>query len=129
MCVGIYTHTCTQWTAVHAKRWLFYNVAQIKAHGSVLWSPRKHAHKYIDRNNKVMILHICSSVIPYLNGTKLTLEVVSTQGRPHFKFEENLPKHAKNMSKQTFKKMSSFRGLQGALGVSIIPFAHFQKLL
>jgi len=28
--------------------------------------------------------HICSSMIPYPNDTKFTVELASTQGRPHF---------------------------------------------
>ena len=46
---------------------------------------RKHS-KYIDRNNKVMILHICSSMMHYPNGTNFTVELASTQMRPHSKF-------------------------------------------
>ena len=44
---------------------------------------------------------IYSSVMYYPNFTYFTLEVPSTQGRLHFKYEENLPMR---MSKQTLKK-------------------------
>jgi len=34
---------------------------------------------------KSRFLRICSSVIPHPNGTKFTMELASTQGRPDFK--------------------------------------------
>ena len=38
---------------------------------------------------KSQFSRICSSVMSDLNNTKFTMEVSSTQGRPHSKFEEN----------------------------------------
>ena len=99
---------------------------QFITHGSVSCGPRKwDAHplcEYIiilTRTTKSRFSCICSSMMPYMNGTYFTVEVASTQGRSPFKLEKNLPKH--NMSKQTFKIFLHFffffRGLQGSGGL------------
>ena len=53
----------------------------------------------------------------YPNGAIFTFEVPSTQGKRHFNYEENLPQHTQDMSKQTFlKKILHYfllRSLQG----------------
>ena len=42
---------------------------------------------YIDRNKKVTISRIRSSMMSSPNGTKFTVELASMQRRPHSKFE------------------------------------------
>jgi len=53
------------------------------------------------------------------------VEVPSTQGRPYFKYEENLPKHIRDMSKQTFKNFFIFSFFR-MLGRAYL-LAHFSK--
>ena len=53
------------------------------------WDMRK-LSEYIDRNSSH---NFNAYVAPYSNGTKFTVEVAFTQGRPHFKYEENILKH------------------------------------
>jgi len=64
--------------------WELYRAPLIKRRGSVICGPRKRA-----RTNGVSILagtgksqfsHIRSSVMPYPNSTKFTVELASTQG-------------------------------------------------
>ena len=62
---------------------------------------------------------IRSSVIPNPSGTKFTVEVSSTQGKPHSKFEEDSFCHSRETSNQTFEKNLHF----------LLLFAHFVKLL
>ena len=60
---------------------------------------------------------ICSAVMSDSNGTKFTMEVPSTQGRPHSKVEENSFRDSNN---QTLKKFSIFYSSS---------FAHLAKSL
>ena len=57
---------------------------------------------------KARFSRIRSSVIPYPNGTKFTVELASTQGRPDFKFYEDPSSCFRDMSQQNFVKISSF---------------------
>jgi len=57
------------------------------------------------------------------NGTKFTVEVPYTRGRPHFKFKEDSFSHSRDTSNQTFKNFFVF-----ALALIIILFAHFAKI-
>jgi len=79
------------------------------------WGARKWS-ECIDRNNKVAISRILSSMNPDPNGTKFTVEMPSTQGRTHSKFEEDSFSCSWDTSYQTFKKYSSF---------FLLLFAHF----
>ena len=54
-------------------------------------------------NLQFSLIH--SSVMPDPNGTKFTVEVPSSQGRPHSQLEEDSFNHSQNTSNQTFKKM------------------------
>ena len=64
--------------------------------------------EHIDKNNRVaMFTHMYSSVISNPNVSYFTVEVASTQERPHFRLEI-LSKHNRDMSKQTFKNVSKF---------------------
>ena len=66
------------------------NSTGIKTHGSVSCGPRKRGAcngvSILTGTTKSRFSRICSSVIPYPNGTKFTVELASTQGRPDFKF-------------------------------------------
>jgi len=78
-----------------------YSTTTLKDHASIVYSVSRHtvvcrtAQKNGARANGVSILtettksrfsRIRSSVIPHPNGTKFTVELASTQGRPDFKF-------------------------------------------
>ena len=52
--------------------------------------------------------HLCSSVIPYLIGTKFASEVPASKGSLHIKFEENRASHFRDTSEQKFVLISSF---------------------
>ena len=72
-------------------------------------SPRKWGthlrSRYIDRNNKLVIFTIRSSVMPNPNGIKFRVAASSTQGRSHSKFEEVSFSHSWDMSNQTSEKI------------------------
>ena len=51
---------------------------------------------------KLQFLRTLSSVMSDLNNAQFIMEVPSTQGRPHSKFEENSFSHSRDMSNQTF---------------------------
>ena len=53
-----------------------------------------------------LFLCVCSSVMSNPNGTKFITEVPSSQGRLHFKFEENSFSHSRDTRDQTCKKNS-----------------------
>ena len=61
---------------------------------------------------KTQFSHLCSSVIPYLIGTKFAREVPASKGSLHTKFEENHSSHFQDTSEQTFVLISSFRTLR-----------------
>ena len=82
----------------------------IKTHGSVSCSIRKRgAHKWskyiLTGTTKSQFSRTRSCVILDLNGTKFTVEVPFTQGRPHSKFKEDSFSHSQDTSNQTFKKI------------------------
>ena len=52
--------------------------------------------------------HLCSSVIPYLIGTKFATDVPASYGSLHIKFEENRSSHFRDTSEQKFVLISSF---------------------
>ena len=63
----------------------------------ILWLKKKTTKQNVHKRSEYFILtgttnsqfsRIRSSVMPDPNGTKFTVEVPSTQGRPHSKFEE-----------------------------------------
>ena len=61
---------------------------------------------------------ICSSVMPCPNSSKFTVELVSTQGRPHSKFEyKDSSNCSRDMSQKIFVKNLLF----------LCHFAHFAK--
>ena len=47
---------------------------------------------------KTQFSHLCSSVIPYLIGTKFAREVPASKGSLHTKFEENRSSHFRDTS-------------------------------
>ena len=57
---------------------------------------------------KTQFSHLCSSVIPYLIGTKFAREVPASKGSLHTKFEENCSSHFRDTSEQNFVLISSF---------------------
>ena len=57
---------------------------------------------------KTKFSHLCSSVIPYVIGTKFSREVSASKGIPHTKFEENCSSHFRDTSEQNFVLISSF---------------------
>ena len=54
---------------------------------------------------KSQFSQICSFLMSDLNGSKFTMEVPSTQGRPNSKFEKNSSSHSRDTSNQTFEKI------------------------
>ena len=52
--------------------------------------------------------HLCSSVIPYLIGTKFATDVLARYGSLHTKFEENRSSHFRDTSEQNFVLISLF---------------------
>ena len=83
----------------------------IKTHGSVLCSPRKQGackRSALTGTTKLRFSRILSSVISTPNGTKFAVEVPSTHGRPHSKFEEDRASRSRNMSQQNIEKNSSY---------------------
>ena len=52
--------------------------------------------------------HLCSSVIPYLIGTKFATDVSASYGSLHTKFEENRSSHFQHTSEQNFVLISLF---------------------
>ena len=63
---------------------------------------------YIYRKNQVVIVKhtVCNFVMPYTNGTKFIMEVPSTWGRPHSKFDYTIFFWC--TSNQTFEKFPHF---------------------
>ena len=57
---------------------------------------------------KMQFSHLCSSVIPYLIGTKFAREVPASKGSLHTKFEENRSSNFRDTSEQNFVLISSF---------------------
>ena len=83
----------------------------IKTHGSVPCSPRKwvcaNGVSILTETTKSQFSCIRSSVMSYPNGTKFTMELASTQGRPHFKFEWDPSSHSWYTCQQIFFVFSS----------------------
>ena len=57
---------------------------------------------------KLWFSRIHISIMLDSNGTKFTVEVPSTQGKQHSKFEEDSFSHSRDTSNQTFKKFFVF---------------------
>jgi len=57
---------------------------------------------------KYRFSRICSSVMPYTNGTKSTAELASMKEMPHLKFCQDPSSRSRDMSQQNFIKISSF---------------------
>jgi len=55
-------------------------------------------------------------MMPYPNGTKFTVELASTQGGSHIKFEEDPFSHSRDTSNQNFEKNSSFSSFHTLCG-------------
>ena len=53
---------------------------------------------------KSQFSRIRGSIMPYSNGTKFTVELASSKGRPHFKFEWDLFSRLWDMCQQIFMK-------------------------
>ena len=73
--------------------------------------PKKPAHHTVSiltGRKKTQFSHLCSSVIPYLIGTKFATDVSASYGSLHTKFEENRSSHFRGMSEQNFILISSF---------------------
>ena len=73
--------------------YIIYFQIYVKTHSSVSCSPKKWGackqSEYIDRT-KLWFSRICSSVMLYQNDNKFTVELASTRGWPHSKFEKIL---------------------------------------
>ena len=57
---------------------------------------------------KTQFSHLCSSVIPYLIGTKFATDMPASYGSLHTKFEEHQSSHFRDTSEQNFNLISSF---------------------
>ena len=62
----------------------------------------------LTETTKLRFSRIRSSVIPHPNGTKFTVELASTRGRPDFKFYEDPSSRFQDMSQQNFVKIYIF---------------------
>ena len=75
-----------------------------------MWPKKKARHtvSILTRRKKTQFLHLFSSVIPNLIGTKFAREMQASKGSPHTKFEENRSSHFRDTSKQNFVLISLF---------------------
>ena len=67
-----------------------------------------HREYIITGRKKTQFSHLCSSVIPYLIGTKFATDVPASYGSLHTKFEDNRSSHFRDTSEHNFVLISSF---------------------